>query len=36
VYIQEHLNRVWDRARGTGAPALPNPPAPPIPGRASG
>ena len=36
VYIQEHLNRVWDRARGTGAAALPNPPAPPIPGRASG
>ncbi|MGH2630712.1 MAG: DUF4234 domain-containing protein [Actinomycetota bacterium] len=36
VYIQEHLNRVWDRASGTGTGALPPPspsptPAPPAP-----
>jgi Domain of unknown function (DUF4234) len=23
VYIQEHLNRIWDRASGSGAPSLP-------------
>ena len=31
VYIQEHLNRVWDRAAGGGEPALPGPPASPPP-----
>jgi hypothetical protein len=34
VYIQEHLNRIWDRARGNGTlplPAGPMPPPPPMP-----
>lgn len=36
VYVQEHLNRVWDRASGAGAGALPPPgvrqtPPPPTP-----
>ena len=32
IYIQEHLNGVWDRASGAGAPALPStPPVPPPP-----
>ena len=39
VYIQEHLNRVWDRAAG--APSLPGeppppPPVPPMPGQPAG
>ena len=41
VYIQEHLNRVWDRASGAGVPSLPGtpppmPPVPPMPGAPSG
>ena len=35
VYIQEHLNRIWDRAANAGSPApLPGgaPPLPPMPG----
>src|SRR5437879_3896981 len=36
VYIQEHLNRLWDRASGVG-PALPGtPPPPPMPGPPTG
>src|SRR5437867_1516785 len=33
VYIQEHLNRVWDRAADAGSPPLPGdpPPIPPLP-----
>jgi hypothetical protein len=34
VYLQEHLNRVWDRASGAGSyslPAAPAPPPPPVP-----
>jgi amino acid transporter len=29
IYIQEHLNRIWDRAARAGAPALPDTPPPP-------
>ena len=38
IYIQEHLNRIWDRAAGAGSPSLPNtPPAPPLtPGTGAG
>jgi hypothetical protein len=34
VYIQEHLNRIWDRASGTGMPAMQRDPSalPPMPG----
>jgi hypothetical protein len=28
IYIQEHLNRMWDRSAGSGAPALPPMPGP--------
>jgi uncharacterized protein DUF4234 len=32
VYIQEHLNRIWDHATRSGAPAVPgSPPTPPLP-----
>ncbi len=31
IYIQEHLNRVWDLAAGAAAPAPPAPPMPPPP-----
>lgn len=30
VYVQEHLNRLWDRGAGVGAPALPPMPVPPV------
>jgi hypothetical protein len=31
VYIQEHLNRIWDRTSGAAAPSLPaDPSAPPV------
>jgi hypothetical protein len=30
VYVQEHLNRIWDRASGAGTAALPPMPAPPM------
>jgi amino acid transporter len=38
VYIQEHLNRIWDRAAGTGATAAQRDPSalPPMPGPPSG
>jgi hypothetical protein len=38
IYIQEHLNRIWDRAAGSGSPSLPGtPPTPPLtPGATSG
>ena len=38
IYIQEHLNRIWDRAPGAGSPSLPStPPAPPLtPGTPAG
>jgi H+/Cl- antiporter ClcA len=37
VYIQEHLNRLWDRAAGTGTPVSNDPAAlPPMPGPPSG
>jgi hypothetical protein len=38
IYIQEHLNRIWDRAAGAGSPSLPStPPAPPLtPGASAG
>jgi mannose/fructose/N-acetylgalactosamine-specific phosphotransferase system component IIC len=29
IYIQEHLNRIWDRAARASAPALPDTPPPP-------
>jgi amino acid transporter len=29
VYVQEHLNRIWDRAVGSGTPVLPPMPGPP-------
>lgn len=31
IYVQEHLNRVWDNAAGTRAPAAPPMPPPPPP-----
>lgn len=31
IYVQEHLNRVWDKAAGTRAPAAPPMPPPPAP-----
>lgn len=31
IYVQEHLNRVWDNAAGTRAPAAPPMPPPPAP-----
>ncbi|HZP90534.1 MAG TPA: DUF4234 domain-containing protein [Actinomycetota bacterium] len=33
IYVQEHLNRVWDRARGTPAMPVTPPMPPPPPGR---
>lgn len=38
IYIQEHLNRIWDRAAGSGSPSLPGtPPTPPLtPGATAG
>jgi hypothetical protein len=38
IYIQEHLNRVWDRAAEAGSPSLPStPPSPPLtPGATTG
>jgi len=38
IYIQEHLNRIWDRATRAGSPPLPaTPPAPPLnPGATAG
>ena len=38
IYIQEHLNRIWDRAARSGSPSLPNtPPSPPLtPGPTAG
>jgi hypothetical protein len=38
IYIQEHLNRIWDRAAGAGSPSLPSsPPANPLtPGTGAG
>jgi Domain of unknown function (DUF4234) len=38
IYIQEHLNHIWDRAAGAGSPSLPStPPAPPLtPGTGTG
>ncbi len=32
IYVQEHLNRVWDRAAGAAAPMPQAPPPPPMPG----
>ena len=29
IYIQEHLNRIWDRAARAGSPSLPSTPSPP-------
>ena len=31
IYVQEHVNRVWDKAAGTRAPAAPPMPPPPAP-----
>jgi len=31
IYVQEHVNRVWDKAAGTRAPAAPPMPPPPPP-----
>jgi len=31
IYVQEHLNRVWEKAAGTRAPAAPPMPPPPAP-----
>jgi mannose/fructose/N-acetylgalactosamine-specific phosphotransferase system component IIC len=38
IYIQEHLNRIWDRAASAGSPSLPStPPSPPLtPGTRTG
>jgi hypothetical protein len=38
IYVQEHLNRIWDRAAGAGTPSLPDtPPSPPLaPGASAG
>jgi mannose/fructose/N-acetylgalactosamine-specific phosphotransferase system component IIC len=38
IYIQEHLNRIWDRAAHSGSPSLPStPPSPPLtPGATTG
>jgi mannose/fructose/N-acetylgalactosamine-specific phosphotransferase system component IIC len=38
IYIQEHLNRTWDRAARAGSPSLPGtPPSPPLtPGATAG
>jgi hypothetical protein len=30
IYIQEHLNRIWDRAARAGSPSLPSAPPRPI------
>ncbi len=37
IYIQEHLNRIWDRAAGTNASGPPQTPSlPPMPGSPAG
>jgi hypothetical protein len=36
IYIQEHLNRIWDHAARTGSPSLPAAPPPPISGPSAG